>query len=100
MSLEQSYLPTSILEVFPNQLVLVCWISATSITLKDFINDTGENLKPQTQSLNHLRKEGNVLFNDALNIFCLRLYSIGHMVKDLSDSERGNLLPPHGLLFY
>ena len=23
-----------------------------------------------------------------------------HMVKDHSDSERGNLLPPHELLFY
>ena len=46
-----------------------------------------------------LRKEGNVLFNDALNTFYLRLYGVGHMVKDHSDSERGNLLPPHGLLF-
>ena len=26
-------------------------------------------------------------------------YMVGHMVKDHSDSERGNLLPPHGLLF-
>ena len=31
--------------------------------------------------------------------FILRLYGIGHMVKDHSDSERGNLLLPHGLLF-
>ena len=38
------------------------------------------------------RKEGNVLFNDALNTFYLRLYGIGHMVKDHSDSERANLL--------
>ena len=45
------------------------------------------------------RKEGNVLFNDALNTFYLRLYDVGHMVKDHSDSERGNTLPPHGLLF-
>ena len=45
------------------------------------------------------RKEGNVLFNDALNTFYLRLYGIGHMVKDHSDSERGNPLPPHGLFF-
>ena len=45
------------------------------------------------------RKEGNVLFNDALNTFYLRLYGVGHMVKDHSDSERGNPLPPHGLLF-
>ena len=45
------------------------------------------------------RKEGNVLFNDALNTFYLRLYGVRHMVKDHSVSERGNLLPPHGLLF-
>ena len=45
------------------------------------------------------RKEGNVLFNDALNTFYLQLYGVGYMVKDHSDSERGNPLPPHGLLF-
>ena len=28
------------------------------------------------------RKEGNVLFNDALNTFYLRLYGVGHKVKD------------------
>ena len=39
------------------------------------------------------------LFNDALNTFYLRLYSVRHMVKDHSDSEIGNPLPPHGLLF-
>ena len=31
--------------------------------------------------------------------FILRLYGVGHMVKDHSDSERGNPLPPHGLFF-
>ena len=44
------------------------------------------------------RKEGNVLFNDALSTFYLWLYGVGHMIKDHSDSERGNPLPPHGLL--
>ena len=34
------------------------------------------------------RKEGNVLFNDTLNTFYLRLYDVTHMVKDHSDSER------------
>ena len=43
-------------------------------------------------------KEGNVLFNDALNTFYLRLYGVRHMVKDHSDSEKGNPLPPHRLL--
>ena len=35
-----------------------------------------------------LWKEGNVLFNDALNTFYLRLYGVGHMVKYSSNSER------------
>ena len=38
-------------------------------------------------------KEGHVLFNDALNI------GVRHMIKDHSDSEKGNPLPPHRLLF-
>ena len=45
------------------------------------------------------RKEGNVLFNDALITFHLRLYGVRHMVKDHSDSERGNPLPPLRLPF-
>ena len=44
-------------------------------------------------------RERNVLFNDALNTFYLRLYGVRHMVKDHSDSECGNPLPPHRLLF-
>ena len=44
-------------------------------------------------------EEGNVLFNDALDTFYLRLYGVRHVVQDHSDSERGNPLPPHGLLF-
>ena len=46
------------------------------------------------------RNEGTVLFNDALNTFYLRLYGVRHMVKDHSDSEKGNPLSPHRLLFY
>ena len=43
-------------------------------------------------------KEGSVLFNNILNTFYIQLYDIRHIVKDHSDSESGNLLPPHGLL--
>ena len=50
-------------------------------------------------NLRKIRKEGNVLFNDALNTFYLRLYGVRHIVKDHSDSDRGNPLPPYGLLF-
>ena len=45
------------------------------------------------------RKEGNVLFNNTLNTFYFTVIWIEHMIKDHSDSERGNLLLPHGLLF-
>ena len=47
---------------------------------------------------NQRERERNVLFNDALNTFYLRLYGVRHMVKDHSDSEKGNLLLPHRLL--
>ena len=47
---------------------------------------------------NLAQRERNVLFNDALNTFYLRLYVVRHMVKDHSDSEKGNPLPPHRLL--
>ena len=30
--------------------------------------------------------------------FILRLYGVGHMVEDHSDSEGGNPLPPHRIL--
>ena len=43
--------------------------------------------------------EGNVLFNETLNAFYLRLYGAERMVKDHSESERGNPLPPYGILF-
>ena len=35
----------------------------------------------------------------AENTFYLRLYGVGHMEKDHSDSERRNPLPSHGLFF-
>ena len=41
------------------------------------------------------RKEGHVLLNDAFNTFYVRLYDVGHIVR---DSERESPLP-HVLLF-
>ena len=46
-----------------------------------------------------MKEERKVIFNDASKIFYLWLYGIRHMVKDHSDSKRGNLLLPHGLFF-
>ena len=42
-----------------------------------------------------MREGENILFNDTLNTFYLRLYGVEHMTKDHSDRERGNLLLPH-----
>ena len=52
----------------------------------------------ETERERERERERNVLFNDDLNTFYLRLYGVRHMVKDHSDSEKGNLLPPHRLL--
>ena len=64
-------------------------------------NNTNSTFKLYTRiRLSPLQeREINVLFNDTLNTFYLRLYGIRHMVKDHSDGERGNPLPPHGLFF-
>ena len=40
-------------------------------------------------NISHRDGERNVLFNDALNTFYLRLYGVRHMVKDHSDNEKG-----------
>ena len=70
----------------PNRFLSVYMVGLKAITLSSITNHREKEG----------RKEGNVLFNDALNTFYLRLYGIRHMVKDHTDSERGN---PHGLLF-
>ena len=56
---------------------------------------------PQHEKTDRLleERERNGLFNDALNTFYLWLYGVRHIVKDHSDSEKGNPLPPHRLLF-
>ena len=38
---------------------------------------------PHTVQLSEGRKEGNVLFNDALNTFYLRLYGVRHMLRTI-----------------
>ena len=48
-------------------------------------------------SLDWWRKE--IYYLTTNSTLYLRLYGVRHMVKDHSDSERGNPLPPHRLLF-
>ena len=68
-----------------------CFASFTSCELRYIFN----SLKVGNEG----RKEGNILFNDAPSMCYLRLYDVKHIVKDLSDSDRGNALLTHGLLF-
>ena len=58
-----------------------------------------EGRKEGRKEIFYFMKEGNILFDDALNTFYLWLYGVRHMVKDHSNSKKGNLLLPHGLLF-
>ena len=41
---------------------------------------------PVTSTTCIVGKEGNILFNDTVNTFYLRLYGVKHMIKDHSDS--------------
>ena len=59
---------------------------------------TGLYLLVKRQMYLARERERNFLYNDTLNTFYLRLYGVRHMVKDHSDSEKGNPLPPHRLL--
>ena len=43
---------------------------------------------PKRRMLYYKGRKENILFNDTLNTFYLRLYGVRHMVKDHSDSER------------
>ena len=63
-----------------------------NVLFNDALNTFYLRLYGITHMIEYTWKEGNVLFKDALNTFYLRLYGVGHMVKDHSDSERGNLL--------
>ena len=70
-----------------------------NVLFNDALNTFYLRLYGVSGTVNAGKKEGSVLFNDILNTLYLLLYGVGHMVKDHSDSERGNLLLPHRLLF-
>ena len=60
-----------------------------------------KEVETKSKTILRTRKEGNVLFNDALNTFYLRLFGVRHniMVKDHSDSERGTRCRHIGYFF-
>ena len=76
-------------------------IYITSVALTTYITNTAIIIYDTNiaHSIYVTRKEGNVLFNDAVNTFYLWLYGVRYMLKDHTYSKRGNPLLPHGLLF-
>ena len=76
--------------------LVVIRINTADILFRGFYKLTESDMEPWSK---RTYKEGNVLFNDALDTFYLRLYGVRHMVKDQSDSESRNPLQPHRLLF-
>ena len=84
-----------------NVFFLICQNigSASDIDLKS-ISHQAVALPLGYCDVHYRRKEENIIFNDGRNTVYLRLYGVIHMIKDHSDSERGNPLPPlFGLLF-
>ena len=72
------------------------WIELCGRSLR--VDPLSYNMCDTKAVLCTITKEGNVSFNNTRNAFYLRLCGVRHMVKDHSDSERGNLLL-HRLLF-
>ena len=77
---------------------IICHITINKNVLSVSLNKTflPSFLLHKLLNHNNTNKEGR---NDALNTFYLRLYGVRHMVKDHSNSEKGNPLPPIRLLF-
>ena len=98
-------LSSCLLVIGRSKAVVISHLLTKSLICDENVRTTMARYKHTEDTLRRLvnncfgRKEGNVLFNDALNTFYLRLYGVGHVVKDHSDSEKWNTLPPHWLLF-
>ena len=73
----------------------------TAHTMAFVLHDVEYRLCYQITTTLKTRKEGRNFFYlmTHSNTFYLWLYGISYMVKDHSDSERGNPMSPHGLLF-
>ena len=71
-------------------------VLCSEIILSQIIRHYDKNINSEGRKEG--RKEMFYLTMHSTN-FNLRLYGVRHMAKDHSDNERGNPLPPHGLLF-
>ena len=76
------------------------WTDAFIILRNIYVGAHPEKIHQLLKYLHSIRLEGRKeMFYLMTHSTHLRLYGVRHMVKDHSDSKRGNPLPPHGLLF-
>ena len=50
--------------------------------IKTFLSLSVREEEEEEEEEEERKKKKLILFNDALRIFCLRLYGVGHMIKD------------------
>ena len=79
---------------FQQKVCTFIYLKMHSNTLTFTTLEIGKQQQQQQNSFKFKNKK-----KEGRKCFILRLYGVRHMVKDHSDSERGNPLPPHGLLF-
>ena len=91
-SSKQNVLSASLNKTFPSFLSTKQHIVGSKITMQPTFDAVFHKI------LKEGRKEMFYLTTHSTH-FYLRLYGVRHMVKDHSDSEKGNPLPPHRLLF-
>ena len=77
--------------------VCVCPSCINSVGVGWLCNNGGKKILYyyMTFVLRYTWKEGNVLFNDALNTFILRLYSVGHIMVKATQIAREEIRYPH-----
>ena len=87
---------------FPNGIKNACQVChpVFAIFISLLMTHERPNMAATFWERHKRERKGNVLFHVPLNTFYLRLYGIRHMVKDHSDSEKGNLLPPLHRIFF
>ena len=89
-----------VMEYFMSNSVFFMSVSVHFVCLREFVMCARDScfMLVMEYFKSNRERERNVLFNDALNTFYQWLYGVRHIVKDHSDSEKGNPHPPHRLL--
>ena len=87
-------------EVKPDLTLGIPSLESSNVSARSCVQNTIKAFKMRGKTYltewTNVRERERICFY--LTTFYLRLYGVRHMVKDHSDSEKGNPLPPHRLL--